>query len=106
MITKANNATILKFIDDFPELLVCLTGTGGWPLSYVICDDMTVPAAAGDPMFGEPGSSYISVWDETVQHTSHAGVHDLADNKQDFKILHNSIEEVKVWIDTIPTGNG
>ena len=67
-------------------------------MSYVICDDMAVPAAAGDPMFGEPGSSYISVCDEIVQHTSHAGVHFLADNKQVFKILHNSIAEVKVWI--------
>ena len=57
-LTKANNATIFKFIDDFPEQLGCLTRTVGWPLSYVICEDMVVPAVAGDPMFGKPGSSY------------------------------------------------
>ena len=53
----------------------------GWPLSYVIHDDVAVPAVSGDPMFGEPGSSYISVWDVIVQHASHAGVHYLTDNK-------------------------
>ena len=30
------------------QSLGCLTGTGVWPLSYVIHEDMVVPAAAGD----------------------------------------------------------
>ena len=78
---KANNTTIFKFIDDFPEQLGCLTGTGVWPLSYVIHEDMVVPAAAVDPMFGKLVSSYISVQDEIIQHAGHAGVHYLTDNK-------------------------
>ena len=94
-LTKANNAAIFKFIDDFPEQLGCLTRTVGWPLSYVICEDMVVPAVAEDPMFGN------IIWDEIVQHASHASVHYLTDNKQVFEILCDSItefEEVKVWI--------
>jgi hypothetical protein len=63
-LSKSDNATILEFIDDFPEQLARLTGFGGRPLAYIIRELEPVLPEADDPLFGEPDSQYNSVRDE------------------------------------------
>jgi hypothetical protein len=65
-LSKSDNATILEFIDDFPEQLARFTGLGGRPLAYVIHELEPVLPEADDPIFGEPDSQYISVRDEVI----------------------------------------
>jgi hypothetical protein len=65
-LSKSDNATILEFIDDFPEQLARFTGLGGRPLAYVIREPEPALPEAHDPIFGEPNSQYISVRDEVI----------------------------------------
>jgi hypothetical protein len=60
-LSKSDNATILEFIDDFPEQLARFTGLGGRPLAYIIRELELVLPEANDPIFGEPNSQYMSV---------------------------------------------
>ena len=53
-LSKADNSTILEFIEDFPEQSARFTGIGGRPLAYVIREDPNVPEEAGDPLYGQP----------------------------------------------------
>lgn len=100
-LSKSDNATILEFIEDFPEELARFTGLGGRPLAYVIRDLEPVLPEADDPIFGEPGSQYISVRDEIISRAALMGTAFQADNKRVFEILRDAISEfepVKVWL--------
>jgi hypothetical protein len=80
-LSKSNNATILEFIDDFPEQLARFTGLGGQPLAYVIRELKPVLPEADNPMFGEPDSQYISIRDEVISRAALTGTAFQADNK-------------------------
>ncbi len=100
-LSKSDNATILEFIDDFPEQLARFTGLGGRPLAYVIRELEPVLPEADDPLFGEPNSQYISVRDEVISRAALTGTAFQADNKRVFEILRDAISEfeaVKVWL--------
>jgi hypothetical protein len=100
-LSKSDNATILEFIDDFPEQLARFTGLGGRPLAYVIRELEPVLPEADDPIFGEPNSQYISVRDEVTSRAALTGTAFQADNKWGFQILRDAISEfkaVKVWL--------
>jgi hypothetical protein len=99
-LAKSDNATILDFIEEFPEQLARFTGTGGRPLAYVIREDVAVPPGADDPMFGIANSQYNSIRDEIIARASLTGAAFMADNKRVFEILREAISEfeiVKVW---------
>jgi hypothetical protein len=101
-LSKSNNVTILESIDGFPEQLTQFTGLGDQPLAYMIRELKPVLPEADDPIFGEPGSQYISVRDEVISRAALTGTAFQADNKRVFEILQDAISEfeaVKVWLE-------
>jgi hypothetical protein len=102
-LVKADEQTILIFIDEFPEHLARYTGSQGRPLAYVIRDEEATPAENDDPMFGEANSTYLSVRDEVINRALilQTSTNFKADNKKVFEILYDAIgdhEDVKVWL--------
>jgi len=96
-----DTASILEFIDEFPEILARFTGVGGRPLAYVIRDEEAVIPEADDPIFGDTHSQYPSVRDEVIARADLAGTAYKADGKRVFEILRDAISEfesVKVWL--------
>jgi hypothetical protein len=102
-LTKADDATIDEFIDEFPEKIATLTGTGGRPLAYVIRDDVGVMDQRRDVLIGERNTRYGSVRQEII---SRAEINPtcssfISDNERVYQILSNALvahKHVHVWI--------
>ena len=102
-LAKGDGASVVDFIEEFPEILSTLTGTGGRPLSYVIREMETPPDEVGDPLFGTPNSRYGSLREEVAARSMppSQGPHFGADNIRVYELLRNAISDFKrvlVWI--------
>jgi hypothetical protein len=90
-LSKGDDASILDFIDEFPEKLAHVTGK---PLVHVIREDEVPPLAADDPLFGEPDCRYPSVRDEVIARAPigvPGGRAYCADSRHVFEILREAI---------------
>ena len=100
-LAKGDPATILDFIEEFPENIARFTGSDGRSLGYILRDDDAVPPEADDPIFGHADSTYSSPRDETIGRAEMAGAGYRVDNKKVFEILRDAIapfDDVKVWV--------
>jgi hypothetical protein len=90
---------IMDFIDDWPSYLALYNGQNAIPLDYIIRENVTVPADAMDPSFGEYGSMYASLRDEIASRADHQAPQYRVDNAKVFELLCESVAEHK-HIDT------
>ena len=98
---KPEAATVIAFLDAFPDKLQAYAGTDGRPLSYVIRDDPMVPPEGTDPTIGEPECRYGSIQAEI---TARATIPIppfpptpayVEDNARVYNILNSAVEEFR-----------
>ena len=92
---KNDEATIIDFIEEFPEILTRFTGTGGRPLAYVLRKEPGVPLEADQIAFGFPNSPFSSVRDEVWRRSTHDPPHYTIDNNRVFELLRGAVSEHK-----------
>jgi hypothetical protein len=102
-LVKNDEASILTFIEDFPDMLTEYTGCSGIPLACIVRDNEAVQHQNADPMYLTEGSTYRSVHQELVARASISAtsVNFNVDNRRVSRILLDAIkghQDVKVWI--------
>ena len=90
---KNDEATIIDFIEEFPEILTRYTGMGGRPLAYVLREEPAVPFAADQIAFGFPNSPFSSVRDEVWRRSTHDPPHYTIDNNRVFELLRGAVSK-------------
>ena len=95
------NSTPLKWIESFRDCIFCTYGVRKAPLSYMICENVEVPAEADDPLLQEKAHGESgSVIDEMIKRLSHDDPLYCSDNALVYSMLEESTRG-KVYASTI-----